>query len=214
MRCERIVLAAYDAAETIVGTVQVVFAQPENQPHRADVAKMLVHRRGRRRGVGCSVAGGCGTSCAQVGQDAARSRHGLRRMPSGCTSGRVGSCAGASRTTRSCPTARPAQPRSTTSHCAAREARRRPSTPRGPGPRVRVVRGRENTAEQKIWPYASSSTGRIVRADARCRIGNDYPICGQGLPILMPGRNGAEPEPEDPRQDAKHAKKNLNTQKF
>ena len=54
-RCERIVLAAYDAAETIVGTVQVVFAQPENQLHRADVAKMLVHRRGRRRGVGAAL---------------------------------------------------------------------------------------------------------------------------------------------------------------
>src|SRR4026207_2023822 len=46
-RCERIVLAAYDAAQTIVGTVQVVFAQPENQLHRADVAKMLGDRRGR-----------------------------------------------------------------------------------------------------------------------------------------------------------------------
>jgi GNAT superfamily N-acetyltransferase len=54
-RGERIVLAAYDTAATIVGTVQVVFAQPENQPHRADVAKMLVHRRGRRRGVGAAL---------------------------------------------------------------------------------------------------------------------------------------------------------------
>ena len=51
-RCERIVLAACDAAVTIVGTVQVVFAEPENQPHRADIAKMLVHRRARRHGVG------------------------------------------------------------------------------------------------------------------------------------------------------------------
>src|ERR1044071_9650747 len=50
-RGERIVLAAYDAAQTIVGTAQVVFAQPENQPHRADIAKMLVHRRARRLGV-------------------------------------------------------------------------------------------------------------------------------------------------------------------
>jgi GNAT superfamily N-acetyltransferase len=31
--------------------VQLVLAQPENQPHRADVAKMLVHRRARRQGV-------------------------------------------------------------------------------------------------------------------------------------------------------------------
>jgi GNAT superfamily N-acetyltransferase len=54
-RCERVVLAAYDAAETIVGTVQVIFAQPENQLHRADVAKMLVHRRARRHGVGAAL---------------------------------------------------------------------------------------------------------------------------------------------------------------
>jgi GNAT superfamily N-acetyltransferase len=36
----------------LAGTVQLVMAQPENQPHRADVAKMLVHRRARRRGLG------------------------------------------------------------------------------------------------------------------------------------------------------------------
>jgi GNAT superfamily N-acetyltransferase len=36
---------------TIVGTVQVVHAWPENQPHRADVAKMLVHRSARGRGI-------------------------------------------------------------------------------------------------------------------------------------------------------------------
>jgi GNAT superfamily N-acetyltransferase len=39
----------------IVGTVQLVVAQPENQPHRADLAKMLVHRRGRRRGLGAAL---------------------------------------------------------------------------------------------------------------------------------------------------------------
>ena len=32
---------------SIVGTVQVVLAMPDNQPHRADVAKMQVHRRAR-----------------------------------------------------------------------------------------------------------------------------------------------------------------------
>ncbi|MEQ1568909.1 MAG: GNAT family N-acetyltransferase, partial [Myxococcota bacterium] len=35
----------------IVGTAQLVLATPENQPHRADVAKMLVHRDARRRGI-------------------------------------------------------------------------------------------------------------------------------------------------------------------
>jgi GNAT superfamily N-acetyltransferase len=50
-RGERALLVAEDGAGTIVGTVQLVLALPENQPHRADVAKMLVHRRARRRGV-------------------------------------------------------------------------------------------------------------------------------------------------------------------
>jgi GNAT superfamily N-acetyltransferase len=50
---ERIVLVAEDMeSNTIVGTVQVVLAMPDNQPHRADVAKMQVHRRARRRGLG------------------------------------------------------------------------------------------------------------------------------------------------------------------
>ena len=48
---ERALLVAEDA-HGIVGTVQLVWDLPENQPHRADLAKMLVHRRGRRQGVG------------------------------------------------------------------------------------------------------------------------------------------------------------------
>jgi len=48
-------VAAEDAAGTIVGTAQVILAQPENQPHRGDLAKMLVHRRARRRGVGAAL---------------------------------------------------------------------------------------------------------------------------------------------------------------
>ena len=46
---ERALLVAEDDAG-IVGTVQLVLDQPENQPHRADLSKMLVHRRTRRRG--------------------------------------------------------------------------------------------------------------------------------------------------------------------
>jgi GNAT superfamily N-acetyltransferase len=49
---ERILLVAQDGSGEIVGTVQVVLKQPENQPHRADIAKMLVHRKARKRGVG------------------------------------------------------------------------------------------------------------------------------------------------------------------
>jgi GNAT superfamily N-acetyltransferase len=50
-RGERALLVAEDAGG-ILGTVQLVLDQPENQPHRAEVAKMLVHRRARRRGIG------------------------------------------------------------------------------------------------------------------------------------------------------------------
>jgi GNAT superfamily N-acetyltransferase len=53
-RGERVLLVAEDA-QGIVGTVQVILAQPENQPHRADVAKMLVHRRARRQGTGAAL---------------------------------------------------------------------------------------------------------------------------------------------------------------
>lgn len=50
----RLLLVARDAAG-IAGTVQVILDQPENQPHRADIAKMLVHRRARGRGLGAAL---------------------------------------------------------------------------------------------------------------------------------------------------------------
>jgi GNAT superfamily N-acetyltransferase len=52
VRGERALLVAEDAAGAVVGTVQVLLAQPDNQPHRGDIAKMLVHRRARRQGLG------------------------------------------------------------------------------------------------------------------------------------------------------------------
>ena len=48
---ERALLVAEDAGG-ICGTVQLIFDLPENQPHRGDLAKMLVHRRVRRQGLG------------------------------------------------------------------------------------------------------------------------------------------------------------------
>jgi GNAT superfamily N-acetyltransferase len=53
-RGERVLLVAQDA-QGIVGTVQLILDQPENQPHRADVAKMLVHGRARRQGAGAAL---------------------------------------------------------------------------------------------------------------------------------------------------------------
>ena len=55
-RGERALFVAEDGAPgAIVGTVQLVLHQPENQPHRADVAKMLVRRSARRRGIGAAL---------------------------------------------------------------------------------------------------------------------------------------------------------------
>jgi len=54
-RGERRVLVAENPDGAIVGTVQVIWAQPENQPHLADIAKMLVHRHARRQGIGAAL---------------------------------------------------------------------------------------------------------------------------------------------------------------
>jgi GNAT superfamily N-acetyltransferase len=50
-RGERTLVVAEDG-DGIVGTVQLITDMPENQPHRADVAKLLVHRRARGAGIG------------------------------------------------------------------------------------------------------------------------------------------------------------------
>ncbi len=54
-RGERVILVAEEITGAIVGTVSLILAQPENQHHRADVAKMLVHRRARHQGVGAAL---------------------------------------------------------------------------------------------------------------------------------------------------------------
>jgi GNAT superfamily N-acetyltransferase len=51
---ERALVVAEDA-RGVCGTVQLILAQPENQPHRAELAKMLVHRRARRHGLGAAL---------------------------------------------------------------------------------------------------------------------------------------------------------------
>ncbi len=62
---DRVLLVAEDQATgEIIGTVQLVLKQPENQRHRADVAKMLVHRSARRQGLG--------TRLMRAAEDAAR----------------------------------------------------------------------------------------------------------------------------------------------
>ena len=49
-RGTRMLVAAYDG-EALVGTVQMIHAGPPNQPHRGDIAKLLVPRSARRRGI-------------------------------------------------------------------------------------------------------------------------------------------------------------------
>ena len=51
---ERALLVAEDSSG-IIGTVQLILDLPENQPHRADLSKMLVHNRARRQGVAAAM---------------------------------------------------------------------------------------------------------------------------------------------------------------
>jgi GNAT superfamily N-acetyltransferase len=79
---QRALLVAEDE-RGLCGTVQLIIDVPENQPHRADLVKMLVHRRVRRQGLGAelmkaaeAMARQCGKSLlvldAVTGGDAAR----------------------------------------------------------------------------------------------------------------------------------------------
>jgi ribosomal protein S18 acetylase RimI-like enzyme len=53
---ERIVLVAEELGTgEIIGTIQILLDQPENQPHRGEIAKMLVHRSARGNGVGAAL---------------------------------------------------------------------------------------------------------------------------------------------------------------
>ncbi|MGZ9076688.1 MAG: N-acetyltransferase family protein [Burkholderiaceae bacterium] len=63
----RALLVAEDA-EGVCGTVQLVLEQPENQPHRADLSKLLVHRRARRRGLGASLTLAAETTARECGK--------------------------------------------------------------------------------------------------------------------------------------------------
>jgi GNAT superfamily N-acetyltransferase len=63
----RALLVAEDE-QGICGTVQLIFDLPENQPHRADVAKMQVHRRVRRHGVGAALLGAAEQAARECGK--------------------------------------------------------------------------------------------------------------------------------------------------
>jgi len=68
-RGERIVLIAEDSRTgSIVGTVQVVLDAPENQPHRGEIVKMLVHRSARQRGVAQALLGAAEAAALEAGK--------------------------------------------------------------------------------------------------------------------------------------------------
>jgi GNAT superfamily N-acetyltransferase len=64
---KRVLLVAEDA-EGICGTVQLGLDLPENQPHRADLSKMLVHRRARRRGLGAALLRAAESTARELGK--------------------------------------------------------------------------------------------------------------------------------------------------
>lgn len=64
-RC--LLLAESDAGE-LLGTVQLVFASADNQPHRADLAKMLVRRSARGRGLGRALLLAAEEAARQAGR--------------------------------------------------------------------------------------------------------------------------------------------------
>lgn len=67
-RGDRAVVIALDPEQRIIGTTQVIWAPQENQPHRADVAKMLVHRRARRQGVGEALLAAAEQAAREAGR--------------------------------------------------------------------------------------------------------------------------------------------------
>ena len=68
-RGARALLVAEDRdSGEVFGTVQLVLEQMENQPHRADVAKMLVRRCARRSGIGALLMRSAEAAARSVGK--------------------------------------------------------------------------------------------------------------------------------------------------
>ena len=63
----RVLIVAEDDGG-ICGTVQLVLDLPENQPHRAELVKMLVHRRARRQGLGAALMQAAESAALECGR--------------------------------------------------------------------------------------------------------------------------------------------------
>jgi GNAT superfamily N-acetyltransferase len=66
-RGERLIFAA-EAAGRLDGTVQLTLAPQENQAFRADLGKLLVHRRARRKGLGALLMGAAEAEARRIGR--------------------------------------------------------------------------------------------------------------------------------------------------
>ncbi|MFG6412542.1 GNAT family N-acetyltransferase [Roseateles sp. DC23W] len=65
---ERHLFVAEDDAGRICGTLSLVVDMPDNQPHRADVSKMLVHRRARRQGIAARLLRALEAKAREIGK--------------------------------------------------------------------------------------------------------------------------------------------------
>ena len=64
---KRLLLVAEDELG-VCGTVQLVLDMPDNQPHRADLAKLQVHSRARRRGLGAALTTAAEAAARELGR--------------------------------------------------------------------------------------------------------------------------------------------------
>ena len=65
----RVLFVASQDGNRIDGTVQLVLAGAENQPHRADIAKLLVHSRARRQGMAYQLMQAAEAHARSIGRD-------------------------------------------------------------------------------------------------------------------------------------------------
>lgn len=67
-RGERVIFVAEQAGR-LDGTVQLILAPQENQSYRADIGKMLVHRRAREQGIGAALLRAAEAEALRQGRD-------------------------------------------------------------------------------------------------------------------------------------------------
>ncbi|HWA49119.1 MAG TPA: GNAT family N-acetyltransferase [Dongiaceae bacterium] len=66
-RGERLIIVA-EAEGRLDGSVQLILAPQENQTFRADIAKLLVHRRARRQGLGAALMRAAEAEARRIGR--------------------------------------------------------------------------------------------------------------------------------------------------